>query len=414
LKPNAKVIAPIAVFSVALAVTVALVAARPSARSERPEIPAPLVQVMRVEPESVFLSVSAQGTVEPGVESELVAEVSGRIVWVSPQLASGGFFEGNEVLVRVDSRDYEVALRGARAALARAESNLTYAQATLDRQQSMRQTGASSRARLDEAVFAHSSAQAGVQEASVAVERAELDLTRTEIAAPFAGRVRDKHVDVGQFVGRGVPVARVYSVDYAEIRLPIRDAELAYLDLASLRDTANADSQDAEQPVPSTVAVEVSARFAGERHTWPGRIVRTEGALDPRTRMLNVVARVDDPYGRATPSERPALAVGLFVDAEIRGRSVDGVYELPRSALRRGDEVLVVDSEQRLRVRRVHVLRSAGGRSWISEGLAPGEHIVTSPIEIVTEGMEVRAEVVESESAGATAADRSRRERFAS
>jgi RND family efflux transporter MFP subunit len=414
LKPSAKVIAPIAVFSIALGVTIALVAARPSAKSERPEIPAPLVQVMRVEPESVDLSVSAQGTVEPGVESDLVTEVSGRIVWVSPQLASGGFFEQNEVLVRVDPRDYEVALRGARAALARAESNLTYAQATLDRQRSMRQTGASSRARLDEAVFTQSSAQAGVQEASVAVERAELDLTRTEIAAPFAGRVRDKHVDVGQFVGRGIPVARVYSVDYAEIRLPIRDGELAYLDLARLRAASEQDTAETAQEVPPPVAVEISARFAGQRHSWTGRIVRTEGALDPRTRMLNVVARVDDPYGRAVPSERPALAVGLFVDAEIRGRSVEGVYEVPRSALRRADEVLVVDSEQRLRVRRVHVIRSAGGRSWISEGLAPGEHIVTSPIEIVTEGMEVRAELIDAESARATAAERGRGEHFSS
>jgi RND family efflux transporter MFP subunit len=409
-KPSAKVLAPIAVFGVALAIMIATIAARPTTRSDPPVVLAPLVQVMPVEPATVQLSVTAQGSVEPGIESDLVTEVAGRIVWVSPQLAAGGFFEENEVLVRIDPRDYEVALRGARAALARARGDLDYAQATLERQRSMRQTGASSRARLDEAVHAQSSAEAGLQEASVAVERAELDLARSDLSAPFSGRVRSKHVDVGQFVGRGIPVARVYSVDFVEIRLPIRDADLAYLDLRALR---RAPSQG-DPPARAPLAVKVSAEFAGERHVWTGYVVRTEGALDPRTRMLNIVARVDDPYGRHGDVDRPILAIGLFVDVEIEGRSVESIYEVPRAALRRSDQLLIVDSEDRLRLRPVRVLRSAAGRSYISEGLAPGERVVTSPVEIVTEGMKVRAEVLAPDEALNTAGQKDRRAEWAS
>jgi hypothetical protein len=118
--------------------------------------------------------------------------------------------------------------------------------------------------------------------------------------------------------------------------------------------------------------------------------VRTEGALDPRTRMTQVVARVDDPYSRAPGSDRPPLSIGLFVDASIEGRIERGVFEVPRRALRRDRELLVVDSESRLRFRRVDVLRSDRDRSWIRSGVEPGERIVTSPLEVVTEGMPVR------------------------
>ncbi len=408
MKLTAKAVAPLVLFAIALAATAAMISARPATESKRPAINAPLVEVMLAAPGPATLRVPAQGTVEPRTESDLVTEVSGRIVWVSPELASGGFFDSDDPLVRIDPRDYEVALEGAQAARARARSDLVHAAASLKRQRSMRETGASSRARLDDAIHNQASAEAGLREAQVAVRRAELDLERSEIRAPFAGRVRRKHVDVGQFVGRGVPVARIYSVDYAEVILPISDADLAYLELPSEDHRANEHRGDraasmagpagearsiesipelGTRPGPEAV---LSARYAGREHTWHGYVVRTEGALDARTRMLNVVVRVDDPYAREVESGRPPLPVGLFVEASIEGRQLQNVIELPRSALRRGEEVLVVDDDDRLHRRRVEVLRSERDRSWIRAGLQAGERVVTSQLEVVTEGMKVR------------------------
>jgi RND family efflux transporter MFP subunit len=391
-KLSAKLVLPICVLGVAIAVTVGMISARPSAESKRPPSPVPLVEVVRVEPRSVSLRVDAQGSVEPRTESDLVAEVAGRIVWASPQLASGGFFDEGDELVRIDPRDYEVALEGAKAVLARARSSLVHTTATLERQQSMREKGISSQARLDEALHARANAAAGVREAKVTVRRAELDMDRTRIRAPFAGRVRQKHVDVGQFVSRGVPIARVYSVDYAEVRLPIRDADLAYLELPAGFPTEEpvGDASSEATSVDAGAEVILSAQVAGERQTWRGRIVRTEGARDARTRMLNVVARVEDPYARSGASDQEPLPIGIFVDASIEGRRVEGVYELPRSALRRSDEVLVVDDENRLRVRRVDVLRADREHAWVRSGLEPGEAVVVSPIDFATEGMQVR------------------------
>jgi RND family efflux transporter MFP subunit len=407
-KFTAKIIAPILVLVGAVAITTAMISARPTVDSKRPPDADPLVRVLRVVAAPVTLEVEAQGTVEPRTESDLVTEVSGRIVWVSPNLASGGFFDAGDPLVRIDPRDYEVALEGALAAMTRAEANAVHAAADLARQRNMGRSGASSRSRLDDAVHNQASALAGVREAKVAVRRAELDLERSEIVAPFEGRVRDKHVDVGQFVGRGVAVARVYSVDYAEVRLPISDSELAFLDpgvgLRGVVPAAPAMTGDVvpslaprEDPsamaapdVPHAPRVVLSAEYGGQVITWEARLVRTEGALDPRTRMLTVVARVDDPYGRTAEEVRPVLPVGLFVNAVIEGREVADVFEVPRSALRRGSRVLVVDDENRLHFRPVEILRTDGERSWIRSGLEVGERVVTSPIEIVTDGMKVR------------------------
>jgi RND family efflux transporter MFP subunit len=399
---SAKVVAPIVVLLISSAIALTMVVNQPAAESRGATAVAPLVQVRRAALSAVKLSVRAQGTVEPRTESELVSEVAGRIVWVSPDLASGGLFAEDDVLVRIDPRDYEVALEGAQAALARAKSNLALASSVLERQRSMRSRGAASRQAFDDATHAQASAEAGVREARVAVRRAELDLERSEIRAPFAGRVRTKHVDVGRYVGRGEALARIYSIDYAEVRLPISDADLAFLDLPSdygeppPRPAPEAGAQLSEadtapQPeAPNRPAVTLSAEYAGELHSWTGHVVRTEGALDARTRMINVVARVDDPYDREGGGQRSPLPVGLFVDAEIEGRLVEDVFELPRAALRRDGQVWVVDEEDRLHVRRVRVLRSGRKHTWIQTGLESGEQVVTSSLEVVSEGMKVR------------------------
>ena len=403
MRARAKWLAPLLVLGIALCVTGAMFALRESTPAERPELRAPLVEVVRAEPQTVRFRVAAQGTVEPRTESDLVAEVAGRIVWASPELASGGFFARGDTLVRIDPRDYQVALEGAQAALGRAESQLTLTTSTLERQRSMHERGISSQARMDDAVHAQANAQAGVGEARVAVRRAKLDLERTRIRALFAGRVREKRVDLGQFVGRGASVARVYSIDVAEVRLPVRDADLAYLDLPSGPEEEAAAAASG-QPAPGP-DVELSATVAGQRRTWHGRIVRSEGARDARTRMLSLVAEVDDPYARSGEPGRAPLPIGIFVDASIEGRRVDGVFQVPRAALRREGEIWVVDDSGHLRIRRVEPLRSDREHSWLRAGVAAGERVVVSPLELATDGMAVRVREAPP-MAGDTAQDR--------
>ena len=351
------------------------------AEQVQPSIP-PLVRVALAVPEDYQFTVRAHGIVSPRTESALIPQVSGEVLWVSPALAAGGFFDRDQPLVRIDRSDYEVALETARASVARAESEHDRAVTELERQRRLADRSVASQARIDDAENAFRVSRAVLREARARQSRAERDLERTEIRAPYEGRVRSESVDVGQFVQRGAAIAGLYAVDFAEIRLPLPDRELAYLDVPLAGHQASEG-----QAVGPAVALE--AEFAGRRHAWKGEIVRTEGELDPRSRMVHVVARVADPYGQGASGDAP-LAVGLFVDAFIAGEQVADAFVLPHTALREGDRVYVVDGEDRLRLREVSVLRAERDQVVIGEGLAAGDRVCISSLGAVVDGMRVR------------------------
>lgn len=338
---------------------------------------APLVRVMTVNPQSVEMNTSTHGTIAPRTESDLTPEVSGRVTDISASLVSGGFFKKGEVLVTVEPLDYLLALEQAKAGLARAESELDNAQKSNVRQADLGKKNLTSDSSMDDALNRLRVAQATLQEAQARLAKAERDLERTQLVAPYDGRVRTKQVDVGQFVNRGTPVARIYATDYVEVRLPIKDEELQFLDVP----LANSLNE-------SSATVTLSSVFGGARHEWQGEVVRTEGEIDPQTRMVNVVAKVLSPY--EANSEKPPLAVGLFVGAKIDGKRFDDIIVLPREALRGTSQVYVVDAENRLQFRNVKVLREVNDQIYIESGLRAGERVCISPLETALDGMPVR------------------------
>lgn len=373
-----KIVLPLLIVLVGFGLAALLVATGPSLEPKPASVVAPLVRVMQVNPQTIQLRTYTHGTVVPRTESELIPEVDGRVVEVSPVLVSGGFFEKDDLLLRIDPIDYEVGREQALAGKARAESDLQNAQTDLRRQKDLRTRGATSDSQRDDAQNRVAIAEATLREANARLASAQRDLARTKILAPYKGRVRNEQVDVGQFVRRGNPIATLYAVDYAEIRLPVQDQELAFLDLPLAVSAATS----------SAASVILRAQFAGAEHTWEGEVVRTEGELDPATRMVQVVARVADPY--LARDERPPLAVGLFVDAEIMGSTVPNVVRLPRVAMRGDDRVLVVDDDSRLRYRDVTVLRREPEEVLVSSGLSAGDWVCISALQTVSEGMQVR------------------------
>ncbi len=375
---NPKVVLPLAVLALASLVagimiaTSSPVAGRPSERTLR------AVRVVAVETRTVELSVHSQGTVAPRTESELIPEVSGRVVWTAPSLVSGGYFDQGEPLLRIAPEDYAAAVERANASLRRAQGENRYARQNLKRRKGLASRDMVSEAALDEAERAARVADANLREARVSLEQAERDLGRTEIAAPFSGRVRDEQVDVGQFLNRGQAFATLYATDFVEVRLPIADAQLAFLEIPIWQ----------RRSLPDEVLPEVvlTARFAGSAYEWYGRVVRTEGEIDPKSRLVHVVARVANDTSGGTPP----LPVGLFVQARISGRSAQDVFIVPRQAIQRDGRVFVLDSEDRLQFRDVEVLRIVGDEALIRDGLAEGERVCISPIQAPVEGMQVQ------------------------
>lgn len=391
---------PLSVLGGAAVVVALLMLTRPEATPIAPEPRIPVVQVLRVEPGPLDLVVRAQGTVTPRTESEIRSQLAGEIEWVSPDLVSGGFFAAGDPLLRIDPADTRAKLETARAVLARAESELERAVRDRARQRRLAERSVASPARLDEVENVARGAKASVREATARLEIAERDLDRTTVRAPYAGRVRNERVDRGQFVVRGEELARVYAVDYAEVRLPIPDRELRYLDLPlGYREPRRSEAIDGLAPSEGGAAaapapaprVDFEVNFAGAVHHWQGSVVRTEGELDPKSRMVTVVARVEDPYGRHSgEADRPPLAVGLFVKAKIAGRHLDAAVVLPRSAIQREGKVLVVDDDGRAHFREVEVIRQERESVIIGAGLHAGERVCVSPMPGAVDGMRVR------------------------
>jgi multidrug efflux pump subunit AcrA (membrane-fusion protein) len=191
----------------------------------------------------------------------------------------------------------------------------------------------------------------------------------------------------------GVPIAKLYATDYAEVRLPLPDRDLFYLDIPFDLSGERVESDGDSTEMQAGPEVQLPAEFAGEPRSWVGRIVRTEGEIDAKSRMVHLVARVEDPYGQKGATGTAPLAVGLFVEAEIQGRKVDNVFVLPRTALRTdagSDLVYVVDAGDRLRFKTVDVLRAKRDDVIIGRGLQPGDRVCVSPLAAAVDGMAVR------------------------
>ena len=377
-----KALSPLIVIGVAGFAALTIVRNRPEVDTQAPTIAPPGVRAAVVTLETVRISIASQGTVRPRTETQLVPEISGRVTWVAPSFVAGGFFEEGDVLLTLDRFDYEQAVVSARSQLAQARLRL--AQEEAEAEVAQREWDALGRGDPRELTLRKpqlEEARASVAAADANAERAARDLERADVIAPYAGRVRTKNVDVGQFVTVGAPIATVYAVDVAEVGLALPDEELAFLDLQlSYRGAA-----DLRGP-----GVVLSTTFAGARYEWGGRVVRTESEIDPVSRMVQVVAEVQDPYAAGSDPRRPPLAVGMYVEAEIEGRAFGDIAVVPRAALRGRNQVLVIDPDNRVHFRDVEILRATTESVFVEGGLSAGELVAVSALDSPTEGMLVQ------------------------
>ena len=347
--------------------------------------PSMLVDVMRVHAANEKITVKAQGSVTPRTQTTLISEVSGLITEVSAAFVAGGFFSKGDVLVRIDDRNYRAEVKRAQAAVRAAETNVTretgladYAREDWERAQSVLR---SSKAATDLAMRKPQQAEAlaSLEFAKADLEKREGDLDRTVIRAPYDGLVREKRADIGQFVNSGSPLAVTFSVEVAEIRLPLPDSQLPYLNL---------DEHELVQGRGPGVVL--SANIGGQLNSWQGRIIRTEGVFDERSRVLYLVAQIDDPYNRYSQKWQHSLRMGTFVEAAIEGEQLDNVIRLPRTALRRDNKIWTVSDNDTLRPVTVEIAHADEQSVLIRSGLISGQLICLTVPENPFPGTPVR------------------------
>jgi len=321
----------------------------------------------------------SSGEVLPHTKSTLIPQVSGEVVRVSPSFRNGGFFEAGEVLIELDDADYLAAEIEAEATLAQSTAALALEEArskqAIAAWRDLGRGGEPSDLTMRKPQLAE--ARAAEEAATARLARARRDLKRTKISAPYPGYVRDKSVDLGQVVSPGAPIAEIFAIDYVEVRLPIDPGDLEFLELPERyrRGVTVNDNQ------PKVTLRDSNIPSA----PWEGRLMRAEGEFDARSRKLFVIAQVDDPYA-LKDEDRPPLKVGQFVSAEIEGKTLEDVFVIPERAVRFGNQVKIIDEENRIRFREVKVAFDAIPNLVVSGGLAEGERVCLTPLPFAIDG----------------------------
>jgi RND family efflux transporter MFP subunit len=358
-----------------------LTATKPELKRSKPPTPKPPVRVMTIKTGPQAVIIRGEGTVRPLREIQLVPEVSGRIIYVSPSLVDGGEFKKGDVLLRIDPVDYQLAVTLAKARVKDSESKLRIAEeeaaAAKEEWHLLNEWG--SDVDKDPPALVAKEPQLAAARAKLEADRADLrkarlSLERTEIKAPFNGRISAENVDIGQYVGTAQNLATLFSTEAAQIVVPFEDESLYWFHVPGFT--------PGSQP---GAAVRVRTRFAGRESEWKGQVMRAEGKLDERSRMVGVVIRVEKPY-----ATRPPLVAGLFVAVEIQGRTLENAALIPREALREDNIVWVVAENGQLTFRQVEIARLTTNSAILKGGLKSGEMVVLTTLKAVTDGMQVR------------------------
>ncbi|NNC38379.1 MAG: efflux RND transporter periplasmic adaptor subunit [Acidimicrobiales bacterium] len=351
---------------------------QPETKTEPPRA-APVVTASAIQ-QDVELFVTSQGEVRPRSEINFAAQVGGKINYISPNYLEGGQFKKGEILLRIESTEYDLRVTQAMANVAQAETALTRELSEADiAKQDWEDLGAGQASALTLRQPQVAEARARVAASTAALNEAKLSQSRTIIRAPFDGRVREKLVDRGEYVTPGQKLGRIYGVETVEVKLPLTDGDLGRIGLGIGFQHSTAT------PGPEVI---FTADVAGQAQEWRGRLVRTNSSYDASTRVLFAYAEVKDPYGKNASNGTP-LASGLFVSARIAGKVVNSGIVIPRNALRGADRVYIANADNTLSIRQVAVAASARDQVVIISGISEGDQVITSPVRSVAEGMKI-------------------------
>ena len=377
-------IMPLAVLTLACLIAAVIFFNKPVAKRKLTHAKILTVETLTLKPQQFPVIVVTQGTVEARTTTTLISRVAGEVGHVSPAFRPGGFFEPGDTLLTIDDTDYKLDIKLAQAALAEARFNLQEEQAQSDQAADnwklLRRTESPSDLVLRKPQLAQ--ANAAVESARAQLQRVRLNLRRTRITTPYAGRILEQFVDIGQYVSPGSQLAIIYAIDYAEIRLPLMEKQRGMIDLPRLY---RGESDQAYQGPVATI----HANIGGKAYVWKGRVMRTEGSVDRATRQVYVIVQVDNPYGRRSDN-RPPLEIGQFVTAEIQGRVMDDVFLVPRTAVQGSDTIMVVDEQSRIQRKKINVLWETQDTVIVKDGLSAGERLCTTYIPFVANNAKVQ------------------------
>ena len=326
---------------------------------------------------NITLKIFTNGEVKPLNEINLISQVSGQIVEVADEFVDGGIIKAGSPLVWIDDRDYKLAVISAESRVAQASKLLEreIAESELAKND-WEELGLGEASPLTLRIPQLKEAEAAEKAALADLEKAKLNLERTIVKLPFQGIIREKKTGVGQFVGAGSILATAFSTEEVLIALPLTDTELSYLGLPL--------AYEEEKPFTGP-KVKFLSSVSNKTFEWEGRIVRTAGSIDPPTRLVYVYAEVINPY-----QQSPPLAIGMFVDAIINGKTIKDGYLVPNSAVNNNSNIYAIDKNDNLEIREIEILGTDRDYVIIKGEINEGERVVVSPLNNAKTGMSLK------------------------
>ncbi|MDP2562699.1 efflux RND transporter periplasmic adaptor subunit [Psychrobium sp. 1_MG-2023] len=375
-----KKLIPFVVLIVLVGIAVAIFYTPPQTkkRGSRPA-PSMIIEKQTINQAPYQVTLQSFGKVTAKHQGQLTAQVSGQIVAVSPAFNEGSFFKKGEVLVSIDPRDYLIRVESAQAELAQAqvaydEEVARSAQAIKDRNTLGSLNEASDFALRKPQMAA---AKAKLMAASANMKQAKLDVERTRIIAPYDGRLLTKNADIGQVINSNTNLASIFSTEVAEVRLPIKNSQLALIDLPN-------NHQSQQQVNDSSVSI--INTIGGEAQYWPSTIARTSGSIDQNTQQINIISEVLRPFDAA---DKRSLNIGQFVNATISGRTIADAIVIPNSTIYQGSYVYLYQ-DGKLQRRDIEIGFQNESDALVTSGLSAGEDLVTTPLGQVSSGTAVQ------------------------
>jgi len=376
------VLTPIAILFGAIFLFIIVMSMKPAPMKKPLEVKAPLVEVQVLDRKDIRFEIKSQGSVIPRTETSLISEVSGIVVEVSDKFKVGGYFKKGEQLLAIEDIDYQVALVQAKSRLGVAEANVAEEKARAKQaEDEWRLSGKS----LEEApvlalrIPQQQKAEAELLAAKADLRAAEIKLQRTKILAPYDAMISEKTVDVGRYVSTGTKLAQTFAVDYAEVRLPIKQRDAEFVDMPRI-------NHENSKASPVSLYHEVS----GKEYRWDSSVSRYEGVVDNKSRVHYVIAQIDDPYGVQSNSKHDEIRIGTFVNAVIFGKSVEDIVQIPRSAVRGANRVFLIGGDNRLYEQEVEVLRTDSHSIYTADQFKPDMRLVLTRLSTPVVGMTLR------------------------
>ena len=334
------------------------------------------VNVQILTPIDYQIKIKSTGTTTPITQTVLTSEVGGEVIYRSKKFSEGSSVISGEILAKIDDTDLQLQYKNALLQLASAEVQFAVQQAEAEiAQEAWEQVGKGTAKDLTAKKPQLKQAKAALEVAKAQVQSAEKKLDKTEITAPYTGRIQNINIDLGSTIIPGQSVGSMYTSNEIEVTLSVKDSDLQFLDIPMDGRKLNPDQKS---------IVIIKSVYRGEMQEWAGNLERVDGVIDPMTRMIKLIANFKNNFIEET---KPILPIGLFVEAEINGKQLEDIFMIPNTALTPNDELLVLNQDDTLEIRKVKVITKMKNYILVKEGMKAGERVVVSKLSIATNGM---------------------------